>query len=119
AGRGASQRGAARPPHLPAGERPLRVHGPREGVLPDDAPAHEARGRGMTRAVDRLLWPFLWAATLLFLAWGIVPRAAVFTSVLFPARLVALAGLVKLCLLAAGAAWSWRARGSLDAANPV
>jgi hypothetical protein len=73
----------------------------------------------MTRAVDRMLWPFMCAATLLFVAWGLVPRAAVFTSVLSPPRLVAVAGLVKLSLLAAGAAWSWRARGALDPDNPV
>jgi hypothetical protein len=73
----------------------------------------------MTRIVDRALWPSLWLATLLFVGWGVVPRAALFTTVLSPARLVALAALVKLALLALGALWSWRSRRLLDASNPV
>jgi hypothetical protein len=73
----------------------------------------------MSRAIDRLLWPMLWAATLLFVGWGIVPRAALFTTVLSPSRLIAVASIVKLALLGLGALWSWKARGSLDADNPV
>jgi hypothetical protein len=73
----------------------------------------------MTRALDRVLWPYLLAATLLFVAWGVVPRAALFTSVLPPARLVAVASVVKMSLLAAAALWSLRARRELDASNPV
>jgi len=73
----------------------------------------------VTRALDRMLWPAMAAATLLFVAWGVVPKATLFTSVLSPGRLVAIAGLVKLVLLAAGAAWSWHARQSLEADNPV
>jgi hypothetical protein len=53
----------------------------------------------VNRAVDRALWPSLWAATLLFVGWGIVPRATVFTTVLSPARLIAVAAVVKLVLL--------------------
>jgi hypothetical protein len=73
----------------------------------------------VSRALDRLLWPSLWAATLLFVGWGLVPRAAVFTSVLSPPRLVALASVVKLLLLVLGAACSWQSRRHLDADNPV
>ena len=73
----------------------------------------------MNRAIDRVLWPALWAATLLFVAWGTAPRAALFTTVLSPGRLIAVASLVKLALLALGAAWSWRSRRLLDAENPV
>jgi hypothetical protein len=73
----------------------------------------------MNRAIDRVLWPSLGAATLLFVAWGMVPRSAVFTTVLSPGRLIAVASLVKLALLALGAAWSWRSRRFLDADNPV
>jgi hypothetical protein len=73
----------------------------------------------MTRPVDRLLWPSLLLATVPFLAWGIAPRAGVFTSVLSPARLVALASLVKLTLLGLGFLWSVHARRALDSANPV
>jgi hypothetical protein len=73
----------------------------------------------MTRAVDRVLWPSLWLATFLFVGWGVVPRAAVFTSVLSPSRLVAVAALVKLALLALGVVWSWRSRRVLDPTNPV
>jgi len=73
----------------------------------------------VNRAIDRVLWPSLWAATLLFVAWGVVPRAALFTTVLSPGRLIAVASLVKLALLGLGAAWSWRSRRLLDADNPV
>jgi len=73
----------------------------------------------MNRAIDRVLWPSLWAATLLFLGWGVVPRATLFTTVLSPARLIAVAALVKLTLLSLGALWSWRARASIEADNPV
>jgi hypothetical protein len=73
----------------------------------------------MNRAIDRVLWPSLAAVTLLFVAWGMAPRATVFTTVLSPGRLIAGASLVKLALLALGAAWSWRSRGHLDADNPV
>lgn len=73
----------------------------------------------MTRAIDRLLWPLLSAATLLFVGWGMVPRAAVFSTTLSPARLIAVAAIVKLVLLGLGALWSGKARGSIDADNPV
>ena len=73
----------------------------------------------MTRAIDRLLWPSLAVATVPFLAWGVAPGASVFTSVLSPARLVAVASLVKLALLGLGFLWSAHARGALDSENPV
>lgn len=73
----------------------------------------------MTRSADRMLWPLLSASTLLFVAWGLVPRAAVFATVLPPARLVALAAIVKLALLLLGTVWSGRSRLLLDADNPV
>ena len=73
----------------------------------------------MSRAVDRLLWPLLLAATLLFVGWGVVPRAAVFSTVLSPARLIAVASIVKLALLGLGALWSAQARASIEAENPV
>jgi hypothetical protein len=73
----------------------------------------------MTRAMDRLLWPGLCGAALLFVGWGLLPHAAVFTNALSPARLVALAAVIKLVLLLAGAAWSRRLRGLLDADNPA
>jgi diguanylate cyclase len=73
----------------------------------------------MTRALDRMLWPSLWAATLLFVAWGVLPRAAVFTTVLPPERLIALAAVVKLSLLVLASVWGVRSRARLDADNPV
>lgn len=73
----------------------------------------------MSRAIDRLLWPALWLATLLFFAWGVVPRATVFTAVLSPERLVGVAAVVKLALLYLGTFWSWRSRGLLDRSNAV
>ena len=73
----------------------------------------------MNRAIDRTLWPSLAAATLLFVSWGLAPRAALFTTVLSPGRLIAVAALVKLTLLSLGTLWSWRARAALDADNPV
>src|SRR6185312_6795832 len=96
-----------------------RLHGPREGELADDAPSAEAGRRVMTRTLDRMLWPSLWMATLLFLVWGVVPGASVFATTLSPTRLVALACLVKMGLLALGVAWSWQARRALDTSNPV
>src|SRR5262249_35872589 len=65
-----------------------------------------------------LLWPSLSLATFLFVGWGLMPHAALFTSVLSPTRLVALAGLAKMALLLLGALWSWRAHGALEAGNP-
>ena len=73
----------------------------------------------MNRAIDRMLWPSLSAATLLFVGWGLVPRAALFTTVLSPGRLIAVAALVKLALLSLGTLWSWRARAAIEADNPV
>src|SRR4029078_11518052 len=84
----------------------------------DAAASRQARRGVMNRAIDRLLWPSLWAATLLFLGWGVVPRATLFTTVLSPARLIAVAALVKLTLLSLGALWSWRARASIEADHP-
>jgi hypothetical protein len=73
----------------------------------------------MTRAIDRMLWPALVLSTLVFVAWGVAPRADVFTTLLSPTRLVAGASLAKLALLAGGFLWSWKARAALDASNPV
>ena len=55
----------------------------------------------MTRAIDRMLWPSALAATLLFVGWGTGARAPrLFSTVLSPARLIAVAAIVKLILLA-------------------
>jgi hypothetical protein len=73
----------------------------------------------MTRTADRVLWPSLSLTTFLFVGWGLVPRSALFTGLLTPVRLVALASLAKLALLLLGTAWSWRSRSALEAGNPV
>ncbi len=73
----------------------------------------------MTRAADRVLLPALWVTTFVFVGWGLLPRAALYTTLLSPARLVALAALAKLTLLLLGTAWSWRSRAALEAGNPV
>jgi hypothetical protein len=66
-----------------------------------------------------MLWPSFGAATLLFLAWGAAPTAPVFSTVLSPSRLVAVASVAKLALLALSAHWSRRAWQTIDADNPV
>jgi hypothetical protein len=73
----------------------------------------------VTRALDRLLWPGLAVTTALFMGWGLLPHAALFSGALSPARLVGVAAVAKLVLLVAGAAWSARVRALLDADNPV
>jgi len=73
----------------------------------------------MTRTMDRLAWPSLWVATFVFVGWGLVPRAALYTTVLSPARLVALAALIKMALLLLATRWSGRAWRSLEVGNPV
>jgi hypothetical protein len=67
----------------------------------------------MTRAADNALWVVLGLAAGLFVGWGIAPQAAFYTSVLSPERLIKVASLLKLGLLAAGAAWAWRCRRSV------
>jgi hypothetical protein len=73
----------------------------------------------MTRSADRVLFPSLWFTTFVFVGWGLMPRAALYTSLLSPTRLVGLAALAKLVLLLLGTVWSWRSRAALDAGNPV
>jgi len=73
----------------------------------------------MTRATDRVLLSSLWVTTFVFVGWGLLPRAALYTTLLSPTRLVALAALAKLALLLLGTAWSWRSRAALEAGNPV
>ena len=95
-------------------ETGLRVFmGRDKATLPDAAAAGEARRRGMSRAIDRLLWPLLSAATLLFVGWGVVPRAARLHHGALAPRLIAVAAIVKLTLLGLGALWSWR-RARID-----
>ena len=73
----------------------------------------------MTRAVDRLLWPFVGFATGLFLGWGLLPQSRLYTSVLSPSRLLAIASVVKMTLLLGGTLWAWRCRSLFDKDHPV
>jgi len=59
------------------------------------------------------------AAVLLFLAWGLAPEAAVFRDAQSQHALLALAALVKLALLLAGALVAFACRDRLDEGNPA
>ncbi len=73
----------------------------------------------MTRAIGRALWPALGAATALYVGWGLVPGHPFYAGLLTPPRLLGIASVLKLALLALGVAWTLACRRALGADNPV
>jgi hypothetical protein len=74
------------------------------------------RGSGGPRV---LAWAVLGMAVALYLGWAIAPASALYTRLLSPHRLLALAAALKLVYLLAGSAWAFRCRDRLEAGNPA
>jgi hypothetical protein len=64
-------------------------------------------------------WVVLGVAVTTFVGWAVFPASALYLQVLTPHRLVALASLLKLVYLLAGAAWAFACRDRLEADNPA
>jgi hypothetical protein len=73
----------------------------------------ETRGKGL------LPWAILGAAVALYVGWALAPASALYTRLLGPHRLVALASLLKLVYLLAGSASAFRCRDRLEPGNPA
>ena len=64
-------------------------------------------------------WVVLGLAVTTFVGWAVFPASALYLQVLTPHRLVALASLLKLVYLLAGAAWAFACRDRLEVDNPA
>jgi hypothetical protein len=64
-----------------------------------------------------LPWTVLAAAAAVYCGWAVAPESAVYEQVLSPGVLVALAALLKLIYLLAGAFWAFACRDRLEADN--
>ena len=65
-----------------------------------------------------LPWAILGAAVALYVGWALAPASGLYTQLLSPHRLLALAAVLKLVYLLAGAAWAFACRDRLEADNP-
>jgi hypothetical protein len=71
-------------------------------------------------ASERLLpWVVLAAAVAVYGGWAIAPGSALYATVLTPELLLAVAALVKLVYLLAGALWAFACRDRLEDGNPA
>jgi hypothetical protein len=66
-----------------------------------------------------LPWAILGAAVALYVGWAVAPTSALYTQLLSPHKLLALAATLKLVYLLAGAAWAFACRDRLDVDNPA
>jgi hypothetical protein len=75
----------------------------------------------MTRVTGSktLPWVVLVLAVVLYLGWAAAPASALYTGILSPDRLLALASLLKLVYLLAATAWAFACRDRLEADNPA
>jgi hypothetical protein len=64
-------------------------------------------------------WALLGAATLVYCGWAFAPASALYTKILTPHVLVAVAAILKLVYLLAGAAWAFACRDRLEEGNPA
>ena len=64
-------------------------------------------------------WVVLGVAVTVFMGWAVFPSSALYAEGLTPHRLLALAALLKLVYLLAGAAWAFACRDRLEADNPA
>jgi hypothetical protein len=67
----------------------------------------------------RAPWVVLGLAVALFVGWAVFPASALYSQVLSPHLLLALASILKLVYLLAGAAWAFACRDRLEADNPA
>jgi hypothetical protein len=75
----------------------------------------------MTRVTGSktLPWVVLVLAVVVYLGWAAAPASALYTGILSPDRLLALASLLKLVYLLAATAWAFACRDRLEADNPA
>lgn len=75
----------------------------------------------MTPSGSRSAWPWalLVAAAVVYCGWAFAPTSALYEKVLTPHLLVALAAVLKLVYLLAGAAWAFACRDRLEPGNPA
>ena len=73
----------------------------------------------MSRAGRAAAWAVVAALVALYVAWGLVPGAAVFREVLTPRALLALAAAAKLVILATGALAAFACRDRYEEGNPA
>jgi hypothetical protein len=66
-----------------------------------------------------LPWAVLGAAVALFVGWALAPESVLYTHLLSPHRLVAIAAVLKLVYLLAGTAWAFACRDLLEEDNPA
>lgn len=71
------------------------------------------------RGAGALPWAILGAAVAVYVGWAIAPESLLYTRLLSPHRLVAIAAVLKLVYLLAGAAWAFACRDRLEAENPA
>ncbi len=64
-------------------------------------------------------WVVLGLAVATFVGWAVFPGTTLYTQVLTPHRLLALAALLKLVYLLAGTAWAFACRDHLEPDNPA
>jgi len=72
-----------------------------------------------SRGVDLLPWVILALAAVVYGGWAIAPSSALYANVLTPELLLAVAALVKLVYLLAGALWAFACRDKLEDGNPA
>ena len=72
-----------------------------------------------SRGVDLLPWVILALAAVVYGGWAIAPSSGLYTDVLTPEILLAVAALVKLVYLLAGALWAFACRDKLEDGNPA
>jgi len=70
-------------------------------------------------SASRLAWLAVAIVVLVYVGWAVAPASAVYSTVLTPHRLLALAALLKLAALLLGAVWAFACRDRLDADNPA
>jgi diguanylate cyclase len=70
-------------------------------------------------STSRLAWLAVGITVLVYVGWAVAPASAVYSQVLTPHRLLALAALLKLAALLLGAVWAFACRDRLDADNPA
>jgi hypothetical protein len=73
----------------------------------------------LDRRFGAVPWVVLGVAVTVFVGWAAFPSSALYSEGLTPHRLLALAALLKLVYLLAGAAWAFACRDRLEADNPA
>jgi len=71
------------------------------------------------RRFESAPWVVLGVAVATFVGWAVFPGTSLYTQVLPPHRLLALAALLKLVYLLAGTAWAFACRDRLEPDNPA